>query len=280
LNAIRVIYKPAFMSIFGRTSIFIVEDNSLYSYYLNETLKEEGNYRITTFETAEECIKALDTKPDVVILDYYLNKGMNGMDFFNIVHEKYPKIPVIILSNQENVQMAVDLLEAGVFEYIEKKDPEAIQKLKDAILKIKRPGKKEKALEHSFSKLKARSIFIVEDNPVYAKALSSFLKKTFPAIKEVKVFSGGKEATLEMDRDPGLVIVDYYLNSIEKDAENGLEIIKQIKEKKPKTNVILLSGQKNINVALAAAKECDCHYVQKDDRAFDKVEHYIKELVE
>jgi DNA-binding NtrC family response regulator len=268
------------MSIFGRTSIFIVEDNSLYSYYLNEILKEEGNYRITTFETAEECIKALDTKPDLVILDYYLNKGMNGMDFFGIVHEKYPKIPVIILSNQENVQMAVDLLEAGVFEYIEKKDKQAMDKLKDAILRIKKPVKKEKPAEHAFSKIKTRSIFIVDDNPAYARSLEAFLRKSFPAIKEVKVFPKGNDATLELDKDPGVVIVDYYLNSEEKNAENGLEIIKQIKNKKPKTNVILLSGQKNINVALQAAKECDCHYVQKDERAFDKVQHYIHELVD
>lgn len=269
------------MSIFGRTSIFIVEDNSLYTYYLNETLKEEGNYRITTFESAEECIKALDTKPDLVILDYYLNKGMTGLDFFNIVHAKYPKIPVIILSNQDDVQLAVDMVEAGVFEYIDKKDKGAIEKLKDTILQVRKPAKKEKVKNYVVSKkMKENSVFIVDDNPVYAEALESFLKKSFPAMSNVRKFASGEEAISELDRDPGVIILDYYLNGEQESNENGLEMVKQIRDKKPKANIILLSGQKNINVAIEAAKECECHYIQKDDMAFKKVEHQIKELIE
>lgn len=49
---------------------------------------------------------------------------MNGLDTFKIIHSREPKIPVIILSSQTDVQVAADLLKAGVFDYIEKKDKE------------------------------------------------------------------------------------------------------------------------------------------------------------
>ncbi len=66
----------------------------------------------------------LDNNPDLIILDYNLDKGMNGLDTFKIIHSREPKIPVIILSSQTDVQVAADLLKAGVFDYIEKKDKE------------------------------------------------------------------------------------------------------------------------------------------------------------
>jgi DNA-binding NtrC family response regulator len=119
-----------------RFTIFIVEDNAFYTFFLNEVLKEHGNFNITTFENAENCLEVLDTQPDLIIQDYFLNNGMNGWDAFRTIHRKYPKLPVIVLTGQSDVQVAADFVEAGVYDYIEKKDKEAIRKLKDAILRI------------------------------------------------------------------------------------------------------------------------------------------------
>ena len=44
----------------GQNKIFIVEDNFAYSYVLEQTLKEHGNFKITTFSSAEECIQMLE----------------------------------------------------------------------------------------------------------------------------------------------------------------------------------------------------------------------------
>lgn len=119
-----------------KTQLYIVEDNFVYSYLLESILKEYGNFNITTFSSAEECIDMLDNDPDLIILDYILGTGINGLDAFKIIHSRKPKIPVIILSNQTDVQVSADLLKAGVFEYIEKKDNEqAMEKLKKSILK-------------------------------------------------------------------------------------------------------------------------------------------------
>jgi len=121
-------------------------------------------------------------------------------------------------------------------------------------------------------------IFIVEDNEVYAKSLQTFIQIRFPRIKEIKIFRIGEMCLMELDHNPGIVIMDYFLNSKYNEAGNGLEIIKRIKIQKPQTNIIVLSIQEKFNVILESVKEYDCIYVQKDQEAFHKVEQSIKEI--
>ena len=122
-------------------------------------------------------------------------------------------------------------------------------------------------------------IFIVEDNDVYAKSLQIFIKNCFPNIKEIKIFRIGELCLLELNHNPNIVIMDYFLNSKYEEAQNGLEIIKRIKAQKPKTNIIVVSAQKDFNVVLEAIREYDCLYVQKDDEALNKIELFIKEIL-
>jgi two-component system, OmpR family, response regulator len=120
----------------GQTSLFIVEDNFMYSYLLEAMLKEYGNFKITTLTSGEDCIEMLENNPKLIILDYNLEKGLNGLDTFKIIHSRKPKIPVIIISSQTDVQVVADLLKLGVFDYIEKKDKQkAMEKLLDSALK-------------------------------------------------------------------------------------------------------------------------------------------------
>jgi DNA-binding NarL/FixJ family response regulator len=73
--------------------------------------------------------------------------------------------------------------------------------------------------------------------------------------------------------------MDYFLNSKYPEANNGLEIIKQIKEQKPKTNIILLSSQEDFNIVIDAIKKYGCLYVQKDQQAFNKIEQIISGII-
>jgi DNA-binding NtrC family response regulator len=124
------------MSSSGRPKIFIVEDNFVFSYVLENVLKEQENYKITTFASGEECIELLDNNPDVIVLDYNLDKKLNGLDTFKIIKSKMPETPVIVLSGQDDVQVAADLMKMGAFDYIEKRNTEtAIGKLCESIVK-------------------------------------------------------------------------------------------------------------------------------------------------
>lgn len=122
-------------------------------------------------------------------------------------------------------------------------------------------------------------IFIVEDNEVYAKLLQTFIQNHFPNIKEIKIFRIGEMCLMEINRNPSIIIMDYFLNSKYEEANNGLEIIKRIKMLKPKTKIIVLSVQEKFNVAIEAIRKYDCIYIQKDNEAFNKVEHFINEIL-
>ena len=128
------------------------------------------------------------------------------------------------------------------------------------------------------SSVKTKVIFIVEDNPAYAKTLEAFLKNKFTDVKEIKIFPVGEVCLMEIHRNPTVVIMDYFLDTKYADAETGLEIIKKIKAQKPQTNIIILSSQKELDVTHEAVKKYDCSYVNKDEKAFAKVEALIREI--
>ena len=113
---------------------------------------------------------------------------------------------------------------------------------------------------------------------MYAKALQSFIVNQFPDVTEVKIFSIGEMSLMELYRKPGIVIMDYFLNSKFSEAHNGLEIIEQIKTHNPLTNIIVLSSQSNSKIVLEAISLFDCTYVQKGEEAFNKIEQTIKKI--
>ncbi len=119
------------------------------------------------------------------------------------------------------------------------------------------------------------SVFIIEDNNIYAKSLQGFLLTHFPDIK-IKLFPVGETCLMKMHLNPDVVITDYFLNSRYGEAQNGLEIIERIKKNNPQTNIVLLSAQDNYTVVLDAIKQYGCFYVQKDEDAFNKVQQLIK----
>lgn len=123
-------------------------------------------------------------------------------------------------------------------------------------------------------------VFIIEDNTAYAKTLELFLKANFSGIKEVKCFPVGETALMEIDLNPDVVVIDYFLNSKYHDAVTGLETIKSIREKKPEMNIIVLSGQDNFDVMLEAVQKYKCSYVNKDSQAFEKIAGLIREMGE
>lgn len=125
---------------------------------------------------------------------------------------------------------------------------------------------------------KSGIVFIVEDNPVYAKTLEMFLQSSFSEIKEIKTFPVGETCLLELHRNPDFIMMDYILDTKYFDAATGLEIIKQIRAQTPEINIILFSMQNDIEVVHEAIKKYNCSYVSKDEQTFDRIEEIIKEI--
>jgi two-component system, NtrC family, response regulator AtoC len=99
--------------------IFIVEDDIWYSSMLEYHLSLNPDYLVSKFNTAQAFLDALHEKPDVVTLDYSL-PDMNGDAVLKEIRELSPETKTVIVSGQEDVKIAIDLLKKGAYEYIVK----------------------------------------------------------------------------------------------------------------------------------------------------------------
>ncbi|MFV0604792.1 MAG: sigma-54-dependent transcriptional regulator [Niabella sp.] len=101
--------------------IFVVEDDPWYGKILEYHLTLNPDYKVTRLLTAKDCLAHLYHKPDLITLDVNL-PDMEGEKLFTKIHSTHPEIPIIIISAQENVAVAVNLLKLGAKDYLVKDD--------------------------------------------------------------------------------------------------------------------------------------------------------------
>jgi len=114
-------------------NVFIVEDNKLYAQVLKKQLVSD-NYKVKVFYNGKDCITSLDEKPDVITLDYTL-PDMTGHEVLKEIQRKFPSTHVIIISAQESISTAIDLMKNGAYDYI-MKAPDTREKLSNIIKNI------------------------------------------------------------------------------------------------------------------------------------------------
>ncbi len=123
------------------------------------------------------------------------------------------------------------------------------------------------------------NIFIVDDNKLMDMSLKQYLEKRFGSNINVSVFYDGESCLEKVDKSTNIVILDYFLDSVNKYAKNGLEILRSIKKINPKTEVIMLSSNENIGVAIESFREGASDYIVKDNNAFPKLLSLILEPI-
>lgn len=123
---------------------------------------------------------------------------------------------------------------------------------------------------------KPQKIFIVDDDEMLSEALKDFLTRKNP--HQVHCYKTGEECLRNLSENPNIIILDYNLNSVEKDAANGMEILQVIKKTMPFVHVIMLSSQERYGVALQTIQKGAEQYVVKDESAFEKIEAMVKEF--
>ena len=102
-------------------NIYIVEDDPWYGEILGYHLSLNPDFKVTRFQTARDCLSKMHLQPDLVTLDFSL-PDMPGDMLFEKIREINPNVPVIVISSQENIMVAVNLLKSGVSDYFIKDD--------------------------------------------------------------------------------------------------------------------------------------------------------------
>lgn len=101
--------------------IFIVDDDPWYGEILEYHLSLNPDYSITRFTDGKSCLDKLYLNPDFITVDYSL-PDMTGDQLFTQIKGAQPNIPVVVISGQEDISVAVNLLKKGVYDYLLKDD--------------------------------------------------------------------------------------------------------------------------------------------------------------
>ena len=99
--------------------IFIVEDNDWYNRLLVYNLSLNPDYEIESFTNGRGCLENLHKNPDVITLDYRL-PDMQGLEILKKIKAENEEIQVIVISEQDDIEVVVELLKFGAYDYIVK----------------------------------------------------------------------------------------------------------------------------------------------------------------
>jgi DNA-binding NtrC family response regulator len=101
----------------GKAKVFVVEDDLMYAKMLRHKLSMDPEFEVTVFNDGASFLKQLRENPSVVTLDHSL-PDISGLELLKKIRKEYPMINVVVLSAQEDVGTAVEMLRSGAYDYI------------------------------------------------------------------------------------------------------------------------------------------------------------------
>ncbi|MEJ2691592.1 MAG: nitrogen regulation protein NR(I) [Candidatus Thiodiazotropha sp.] len=113
--------------------VWVIDDDRSIRWVLEKTL-QKANMDVSSFESAERVLNALmKEQPDVVVSDIRM-PGMDGLELLELLHARYPGLPVIIMTAHSDLDSAVSAYHGGAFEYLPKPFDvdEAVQQIQRA----------------------------------------------------------------------------------------------------------------------------------------------------
>jgi len=128
----------------NKVKIFLVDDDALFLKSLEIDFLQQADFDIKTFATGELCLESLSHNPDLIILDYNLDgivkNAMNGIETLDKIKVIDPDIPVVMLSSQDNIEVAINCMHHKAFDYVVKSETAffRLQKILTSIFSYKK----------------------------------------------------------------------------------------------------------------------------------------------
>lgn len=133
----------------NKIKLFLVDDDALFLKSLEIEFMQHADFTIETYATGELCVAQLSHNPDIIILDYQLDgidvTAMNGIETLDRIKAFNPDIPVIMLSSQDKIDVAINCMHHKAFDYVVKSET-AFMRLQKIITTIFQYKKMEKEL--------------------------------------------------------------------------------------------------------------------------------------
>lgn len=122
------------MSINHDFKIFLVDDDPFSLNIFEQHLKNYGYTDISLFQQGNDCLTHLELQPDIILLEQGVDK-QNGIELLKKIKRCNPGIFVVFIAGQDDVEVAINSLRYGAFDYIIKgfREPEKMLKVLDRI---------------------------------------------------------------------------------------------------------------------------------------------------
>jgi DNA-binding NtrC family response regulator len=130
-----------------KIKLFLVDDDAVFLKLLEIEFLQHADFSIETFATGELCIASLSSNPDVIILDYLLDgidrDAINGIETLDQVLAFNPDIPVVMLSGQDKIDVAINCMHHKAFDYVVKSETAfmRLQKIISTLFQFKKMEK-------------------------------------------------------------------------------------------------------------------------------------------
>ena len=160
--------------------LFVVEDDLFYGNLLKRHLQLNPDNEVFLYENGKDCLSNIHLLPDLVLLDYGL-PDISGAEVMKKIHIEHPNIPVVIVSGQEDVKTALDLIKEGAYDYFVK-DDDTKDRVWNLINKIREKEKlkteinilkEEVGIKYNFKNIKGNSPAIKKVFKLMDKALKT-----------------------------------------------------------------------------------------------------------
>ncbi len=136
--------------------IFLVDDDAVFLKSLEIEFINNTEFNIETYPTGEQCIANLSHHPDMIVLDYNLDgierHAINGLQTLDKIKEFNFNIPVIMLSSQDKIDVAISCMHHHAFDYVVKSET-AFLRLQKNIIAYLHNDKVEKKLAWYMSRM-------------------------------------------------------------------------------------------------------------------------------
>ncbi len=160
--------------------LFVVEDDPFYGKLLKRHLLLNPDNEVLLYTNGKDCLSNIHLQPDLVLLDHGL-PDISGSEVMKKIHLEYPNMPVVIVSGQEDVKTALDLLKEGAYDYFVKGD-DTKDRVWNLITKLREKEKlkteidilkEEVGIKYSFKNIKGNSPAIKNVFKLMDKALKT-----------------------------------------------------------------------------------------------------------
>lgn len=241
----------------GRIRLLMVDDEEEFLVSSIRALSNRGIDAFMAFDGAMALKTLNENEVDVVTLDIKM-PGMDGIELFHRIQERYPDLPVILLTGHGSIPQAFETSKEGVFDYLTKPC-----KIDTLVKTIKAAASQSEQRKDSVDRTGVTSwsgeqiqVMIVDDEVELLESLKKVLQRRKMTVTTVQ---NGKEALKRMKES----IIEVVVLDVKMPGMDGMEVLDRIKKESPSVEVILLTGHPTIDTALTGMKQGAFDYVVK-----------------